>query len=96
MHLAELSDVHKSIEPIGHSCPNRFGDGDYRGEDFEALAIAKSMPGLRHLGVVENGMTNEGRKPFLTGARILSPSIFGNVRTWTCCLERSVIELLGK
>lgn len=72
LHLifTELS----SIEIVGRSCPllksftlNRTGRRHPRECNEEAFAIAKTMPGLRHLSLFGNEMTNEGLQAILDG-----------------------------
>ncbi|VFQ78463.1 unnamed protein product [Cuscuta campestris] len=87
LHFVYVLGVHEYIEPIGQSCPklNSFtlSSSDHRhrpsayasdddcNNDYEALAIAKSMPGLRHLRLVGNNMTNEGLQAILDGCPYL-------------------------
>ncbi|VFQ58890.1 unnamed protein product [Cuscuta campestris] len=80
LHFVYVLGVHEYIERIGQSCPklNSFtlSSSDYRhsddcNNDYEALAIAKSMPGLRHLRLVGNRMTNEGLHAILDGCPYL-------------------------
>ncbi|OIT37822.1 PREDICTED: putative F-box/LRR-repeat protein 23 [Nicotiana attenuata] len=69
-----FSDINKDhIEVIGHSCPqlksftlNARGFRGYQYDD-EALAVARSMPELRHLSLFGNVLTNEGLRAILHG-----------------------------
>ncbi|VFQ58887.1 unnamed protein product [Cuscuta campestris] len=81
LHFVYVLCVRDYIEAIGQSCPKlksfTLSSSDYRdgllygyGEcnnNFEALAIAKTMPGLHHLRLVGNNMTNEGLQAILDG-----------------------------
>ncbi|XP_074288402.1 putative F-box/LRR-repeat protein 9 [Silene latifolia] len=65
----------ETVEAIGHACPSLIsfslnGDGSKKADyvyNGEALAISKSMPKLRHLQLIGNGMDNVGLKAILDG-----------------------------
>lgn len=69
-----LSYINKDqIEVIGHSCPllksftlSAHGFLGYQSND-EALAVARSMPELRHLSLFGNALSNEGLHAILDG-----------------------------
>ncbi|CAI9100730.1 OLC1v1037891C1 [Oldenlandia corymbosa var. corymbosa] len=82
LHLFHSLVSSKSLEIIGRSCPllKSFSLGGaapfYAKDDFmvvepecnaEALAIAKTMPGLRHLSLFGNTMSNVGLLAILEG-----------------------------
>ncbi|KAL1188345.1 putative F-box/LRR-repeat protein 23 [Cardamine amara subsp. amara] len=66
----------ESLRAIGRSCPNlktlklnRNHEIEFLGNglDSNAMAIAESMPQLRHLQLLGNGLTNKGLKAILDG-----------------------------
>ncbi|KAE8670623.1 putative F-box/LRR-repeat protein 23 [Hibiscus syriacus] len=62
-----------AVETIGRSCPHlksfKYNLQRCKGYvcDDEALAIAQTMPELRHLQLLGNGLTNEGLQAILDG-----------------------------
>ncbi|XP_074356146.1 putative F-box protein At4g05475 [Apium graveolens] len=68
LHLYCIDISKKAIKAIGHFCPqletfrlNYKGNRDvYLGCDENALAIAKTMPGLCHLQLFGNRITRDG------------------------------------
>ncbi|VFQ58892.1 unnamed protein product [Cuscuta campestris] len=81
LHFVSILGVVDSIEPIGQSCPKlksfTLSSSEYKhgamfeNDDFcinfQAVAIARSMPGLRHLRVLGSAMTNKGLEAILDG-----------------------------
>ncbi|VFQ58891.1 unnamed protein product [Cuscuta campestris] len=75
LHLVHVISAHNSIQAIGQSCPKlksfTFTDCkniyDTCNVNYDALAIAKSMPGLRHLRLVGDCMTKKGMEAILDG-----------------------------
>ncbi|RHN72259.1 putative F-box domain, leucine-rich repeat domain, L domain-containing protein [Medicago truncatula] len=67
--------THHSFEAIGRSCPRlktfKFNIQAYKyprvEDDDDAFAIAQTMPGLRHLQLFGNKMTNDGLLAILDG-----------------------------
>ncbi|KAE8671898.1 putative F-box/LRR-repeat protein 23 [Hibiscus syriacus] len=66
-----------AVETIGRSCPLlrsfKFNLQRCKGYvcDDEAVAIAQTMPELRHLQLLGNGLTNEGLQAILDGCHHL-------------------------
>ncbi|KAK2393869.1 putative F-box/LRR-repeat protein [Trifolium repens] len=75
--IGNLSD--RSLGAIGRCCPQlktcKFNTEVYRyphdESNDEAFAIAKTMPGLRHLQLIGNKMTNDGLLAILDGCPLL-------------------------
>ncbi|EOA22662.1 hypothetical protein CARUB_v10003364mg [Capsella rubella] len=55
------------FEEFGYSPPLVNGDDDYADDDDYALAIAESMPKLRHLKLLGDRLTDDGLKAILNG-----------------------------
>ncbi|CAN7116519.1 unnamed protein product, partial [Brassica rapa subsp. narinosa] len=58
------------LKAAGQSCPNLKtlklnSEPQFKRDDDEALAIAETMPGLRHLQLYGNGLTNKGLNAIL-------------------------------
>ncbi|CAN6808812.1 unnamed protein product [Brassica oleracea] len=58
------------LKAAGQSCPNLKtlklnSEPQFKPDDDEALAIAETMPGLRHLQLFGNGLTNKGLNAIL-------------------------------
>ena len=68
-----------SLEVLGRSCPylkslkfvNTNAEGFVVFGDAEAIAIGKTMPGLRHLIIIENELTEVGLIAILDGCPLL-------------------------
>ncbi|KAL6575621.1 hypothetical protein OROHE_000998 [Orobanche hederae] len=80
LHISIFSIVGKFIEQVGHSCPllksftlnkARTNIREPECDDTEALAIAKTMSGLRHLGLFGNLLSNRGLVAILDGCEHL-------------------------
>lgn len=75
LHLYYISITKDAIESIGRSCRslksfklnNQICRHPYIEYDEEAIAIAENMPGLHHLQLFGNKMTNEGLEAILNG-----------------------------
>ncbi|XP_027087757.2 F-box protein SKIP19-like [Coffea arabica] len=73
LHLFFISMPSEALEIVGCSCPllksftinRRSNELPHQECDKEAAAIAKTMPGLHHLHLLGNKMTNEGLKAIL-------------------------------
>lgn len=77
LELSHCSMSGASLKVVGHTCPNlktlklngepnpEFNDDDLNNDD--ALAIAESMPGLRHLQLFGNFLTDTGLTAILDG-----------------------------
>lgn len=73
LHLYCVDISKEAIEVAGRCCPQlksfTLNNHDYRcphiGCDEDALAIAKFMPGLRHLQLLGNNITNDGLRAIL-------------------------------
>ncbi|XVF57974.1 hypothetical protein PTKIN_Ptkin07bG0025700 [Pterospermum kingtungense] len=74
LEISYCSITRDALETVGRCCPhlrslkfNIPGCRHYIGSDDEALAIAQSMPELRHLQLFGNKLTNDGLKSILDG-----------------------------
>ncbi|KAM4101302.1 hypothetical protein ACB094_05G133400 [Castanea mollissima] len=73
--MSRLSLSEETIEAVGRHCPHltsfKWNNEEYRFPeiqcDEEAVAIAKNMPELRHLQLIENSLTNDGLQTILDG-----------------------------
>ncbi|XP_022863165.1 putative F-box/LRR-repeat protein 23 [Olea europaea var. sylvestris] len=79
LHFVFVKNCNEGIEAIGRSCPKlrsfTLSESGYKHPqllcDADALAIAKSMPGLHRLQLLGNNMTNEGLQAILDGCPLL-------------------------
>ncbi|CAI9782177.1 unnamed protein product [Fraxinus pennsylvanica] len=79
LHFVFVKNCNDGIEATGHSCPKlrsfTLSESGYKYPQLvcndDALAIAKSMPGLHHLELLGNNMTNEGLQAILDGCPLL-------------------------
>ncbi|KAL2494433.1 F-box protein SKIP19 [Forsythia ovata] len=79
LHFVFVKNCNQGIEAIGRSCPKlksfTLSESEYKRPQFicndDALAIAKGMPGLRHLQLLGNNMTNEGLQAILDDCPLL-------------------------
>jgi F-box/leucine-rich repeat protein 2/20 len=94
--IGNLSD--RSLGAIGRCCPQlktcKFNTEVYRyphdESNDEAFTIAKTMPGLRHLQLIGNKMTNDGLLAILVGCPLLESL---DMRR---CFNVNLVESLGK
>lgn len=79
LHFVFVKNCNEGIEAIGRSCPKlrsfTLSESGYKYPELvrndDALAIARSMPGLHHLQLLGNNMTNEGLQAILDGCPLL-------------------------
>ncbi|MCD7470568.1 hypothetical protein HAX54_010537 [Datura stramonium] len=95
LHIYFTSVSKDDIEIVGRSCPllksfilheNRFDKLRFppsSQDNDKALAIARSMPELRHLALIENSLTNEGLQAILDGC----PHLESLDLRCCCCID---------
>lgn len=69
------------LKTAGQSCPNLKtlklnSEPQFKPDDDEALAIAETMPGLRHLQLYGNGLTNKGLNAILDAYTLIYASVY--------------------
>ncbi|XP_074348293.1 putative F-box protein At4g05475 [Apium graveolens] len=103
LHLYCVDISKEAIEVAGRCCPQlksfTLNNHDYEcphiGCDEDALAIAKFMPGLRHLQLLGNNITNDGLRVILENyphLELLDIRHCSDVRYYGSDLARSVSD----